>query len=454
MADGNILQIVKTNRSAPKQMKLTDTLLSKMKEGERIWDAQLPGLGVQCGKRGATFVLRYRTKGSTTQRQYTIGRFDPRAIAVEIENGIVLTEGCGWNVHNARLEARRLQSNYIDVGIDPLVAIREAQKAAAEESERREAERKSRAEQTVSKVVGRYLTVISTPGHYEYVKESSYRAYEALLRIWVLPRIGDMWIDDVTPQDIKAIIDACRAENRAVATYKLLRSIIRRVWNWSGRDGNKLTERLIGKNARSNVRDRSLSVDEMARLGPVLAGTTSETADIIRLLLFTGARSGEIIDLRWDEIDLGRSVATVSEHKTSRVTGKKSIYFPVQAMDVLNRLRGDDDRNGRVFTVYEIDRPFKAICKAAKIETDGVNKLTPHDLRRTFSQVAGELEISGDLSRLLQGHAARDVHDRHYRNKVSDTRLLAAAQRIADYIAAALEGKLAQPASNVVALRA
>ncbi len=52
---------------------------------------------------------------------------------------------------------------------------------------------------------------------------------------------------------------------------------------------------------------------------------------LIRLLLYTGARLGEIMTLRWEWIDSARGLARLSDSKT----GEKWVYLPPPAMDVL-----------------------------------------------------------------------------------------------------------------------
>jgi len=54
----------------------------------------------------------------------------------------------------------------------------------------------------------------------------------------------------------------------------------------------------------------------------------------IRLLVFTGARLGEILTLRWSQIDMKRGVAILPDSKT----GQKRLYFNEPAMEVLTML--------------------------------------------------------------------------------------------------------------------
>ena len=80
-----------------------------------------------------------------------------------------------------------------------------------------------------------------------------------------------------------------------------------------------------------------MSAAEIARLGDTLAeaereGTAHPSAILsVRLLLLTGARKSEILNLRWDEIDFERACIWLSESKT----GEKVIPLGAPALDLL-----------------------------------------------------------------------------------------------------------------------
>jgi integrase len=58
-------------------------------------------------------------------------------------------------------------------------------------------------------------------------------------------------------------------------------------------------------------RDRFLSADEIKRLAEVLADHPNRRcANVIRLLLLTGARRGEAMNARWDQFDLENGIWT------------------------------------------------------------------------------------------------------------------------------------------------
>ena len=67
-----------------------------------------------------------------------------------------------------------------------------------------------------------------------------------------------------------------------------------------------------------NQRNRYLSEEEEARLMALLVGRRTHLRPIVILALHTGMRRGEIVSLRWNQIDFARGLILVKETKTGR----------------------------------------------------------------------------------------------------------------------------------------
>jgi integrase len=82
-------------------------------------------------------------------------------------------------------------------------------------------------------------------------------------------------------------------------------------------------------------RERFLSADEMGRLGDALSAYHDSPYAVaaVKLLIFTGARLGEVLGLRWEWIDFERGEARLPDSKT----GAKTLHLPPPALDVLLR---------------------------------------------------------------------------------------------------------------------
>lgn len=201
---------------------------------------------------------------------------------------------------------------------------------------------------------------------------------------------------------------------------------------------------------RDRRMERFLSADEMGRLGAALVEAEADptfpryAVAAIRLLIFTGARRGEILSARWTYVDLERGALLLPDSKT----GAKVIPLGAPARELLANLprvkgspwvlpagRGDGHLVG-------LAKPWRAICKAAKL--DG---LRLHDLRHSFASVGAAGGDSLLIVGKLLGHADAKTTSRYAH--LADDPLKAAADRISERIAAAMDGR----AGEVVPIR-
>ena len=133
--------------------------------------------------------------------------------------------------------------------------------------------------------------------------------------------------------------------------------------------------------------ERFLSAEELKRLGFVLDhADDAQAAAAIRLLLFTGARSSEIIGLRWEWIRETRAVLPDSK------TGPKTIQLPPPARAVLHSL----PRSGRyVFPNGRGDGPMSNFNYRWQRLRDlaGLDGVRIHDLRHSWALTSARLPL-------------------------------------------------------------
>jgi len=115
------------------------------------------------------------------------------------------------------------------------------------------------------------------------------------------------------------------------------------LWGWRPEHSNPVRHIEKYKEVR---REHYLSADEFARLGDALAESAEEGSEslfalaAIRLLIFTGARLGEILTLRWEYVDLEQRVLKLPDSKT----GRKLIWLNPPAVEILTampRIKGN-----------------------------------------------------------------------------------------------------------------
>jgi integrase len=166
-------------------------------------------------------------------------------------------------------------------------------------------------------------------------------------------------------------------------------------------------------------------------------------AAALRLLLFTGCRVREILDLRWEFVDVERGLLLLPDSKS----GRKTVVLNAPALEVLASLPkvspfvipGDDLSKPRA----DLKRPWSAVTRHANLA--GVRL---HDLRHTYASYGAGGGLGLPIIGRLLGHAHTSTTAR-YAHLDSDP-LRQASEAIAGRISAAFNGRRA---ASLVTLR-
>jgi integrase len=362
-----------------------------------LWDSDLKcfGLKITAGG-GKVYILQFRKggRGAPTKR-LTIGR-----------HGAMTPE-------QARKEAARLLGA-IAHGSDP-TAARAAEKAAP----------------TVAGLADRFLAEhVATK-----TKPRTAAEYRRLVDNIIVPAMGRKRVRDVTRADISRLHHERRVTpydaNRALAVLSKMFTLAEK---WGERPDGSNPCRHIERYAERK-RERMLSADEFGRLADALKASARSPFVIaaIKLLIFTGARLSEILNLEWEWIDFERCEARLPDSKT----GAKTLHFPAPALAVLADLPRVE---GNPFVIVgnvagarlvNLEKPWRAIRKAA-----GLNDVRLYDLRHAFASVAASSGMGLPIIGKMLGHTQAATTHR-YAHLASDP-VKAAAATVARKIADAL----------------
>lgn len=147
------------------------------------------------------------------------------------------------------------------------------------------------------------------------------------------------------------------------------------------------------------------SPEKRKRGGQKRTGPRSENPQAvaaIRLLLLTGCRLGEILELQWPHIDFDRRLLLLPDSKT----GAKTVYLSEAALQVLKSLKRIEGCP-HVFPgkrpserLRSIRKPWEHVCKAARLEN-----VRLHDLRHSFASVGAASGLSLPMIGALLGHS-------------------------------------------------
>ena len=378
-------------------------------------DTALAGFEVRARTGGAkVYAIRYRIGSgrNAAMKRFTIGK-----------------HGSPWTAETARAQAKRLLA-LVAQGKDPAGAKAEAKAAP-----------------TVAEFATRFLAE-----HAEAKRKASTAAeYRRLLDHVVLPALGKKQVADVTRQDVARFHHARRVTpteaNRALAVTSTMFNIAER---WGLRPDGSNPCRHVEKFPQRR-RERMLSADELSRLGDALAAYDGSPYYVaaIKLLIFTGARLGEVLGLQWEWVDFERGEARLPDSKT----GAKTLHLPPPALEVLADLPRIESNPFVVAggkpgaALVNLEKPWRAIRKAA-----GLDDVRLHDLRHAFASIAAASGMGLPIIGKMLGHSQPQTTAR-YAHLASDP-VKAAAAAVAGKIAAAMaSGKDGAPGAAVVNLR-
>ena len=175
--------------------------------------------------------------------------------------------------------------------------------------------------------------------------------------------------------------------------------------------------------------NRFLSRDEINRLHEELDSCVAERpsraaqADIIRLLFYTGCRSGEIRNLKWDEV--GDNTLDLADSKT----GPRRVYLNSEARAIIKR----QPRTGNSYVFPSPHDPSRPLAETLSLwyrvrKRAGIEDVRPHDLRHSFASWAVMRGVPLPTVARLLGHRQVSMTLRYAH--VHDKEVEAAAERV------------------------
>jgi integrase len=166
-----------------------------------------------------------------------------------------------------------------------------------------------------------------------------------------------------------------------------------------------------------------------------------EIRPVISFAYYTGCRKGEILGLRWNQVDLSERVVRLEPGETKNDEGR-TIFLAQELYEVLAFQKQMHDqlfpKSPWVFSrLGEPIRDFRwswesACTKAGLVNADGEPEKLFHDLRRTGVRNLIRAGVPERVAMAISGHKTRAVFDRY--NIVSESDLRDAARRMGDYL--------------------
>ena len=257
------------------------------------------------------------------------------------------------------------------------------------------------------------------------------------MRAQLLPTFGARTLDRIDAATVHEWFDSYSrvAPGGANRTLDVLRQILNTAVACGHLDTNPT--RTVTRNPRPKPM-RFLSRAEVDRLNAALdahrgRGSGRQQAAIIRLLLLTGCRKSEIVNLRWSEVD-GNTLCLADTK-----TGPRTVVLSSRALAIL----ADQPRTQSPYVFPSLDDSSKTRSTELSLwrkvrRQAGVNDVRLHDLRYTFASHAVMRRVPLPVVSRLLGHSRTRMTLRYAH--ISDRETEAAAERIGGAIATILSG--------------
>jgi integrase len=221
-----------------------------------------------------------------------------------------------------------------------------------------------------------------------------------MLRDLLMPALGaDLRVRKLTTEMI-ARYEARRSAEVSAFTVCNELGCLRRVLNLGKRWGDLDTVPVITLPKKPKGRERFLSRDEITRLLEACdASANPYLGAMVRIAINTGMRRGELLTLRWEQVNLSTSTITLYRTKSGE---PRAVPINAAVYDALVALvPAQARRQGPVFpredggTWRDVRRPF-----LAALESAGIDGFRWHDLRHTCASWL-----------VMQGRTLRDVQE-------------------------------------------
>ncbi|MDB6102561.1 MAG: integrase family protein [Gammaproteobacteria bacterium] len=337
-----------------------------------LWDAKVPGLGVRVTPaNGRQYVLHYRRNGRS--RLMSLGRVEDFR-----------------NVTDARDAAREHLRLLRREGLDPLVE-----------------RRKEKAAGTFSQLVDRWLEQ-----HVDTRCKSRTAAdYRGHVTNILKPEFGAWRPRDVTRGEARRLHAKLTAERGPILANRVL-ATLRAVFTWASKQEDDTLPAGFANPVQGvqfnheRSRREFLRSDELPSLTRELQAESNPwVRGYLWLLLLTGARSGELLALKWRDVDLTGGMLTLRDIKNGE---DLPLRLSGAAIDVLRNI--PQTSSAYVFPPRREDgkRPHMAkprVAWADILKRTGISRgITFHDLRRSVGVLLSSRGFTAEQIARQLGH--------------------------------------------------
>lgn len=296
---------------------------------------------------------------------------------------------------------------------------------------------------TIGQFLEAWLEGVARPS----IRPSTYVRYERIIRLYINPYLGGVTLTKLTPPQVQSAYATMERDglssSKRESAHTILRMALDQALKWG----------LVARNVCTAVQKPRVKKKAFQVLSPEEAQRFLEAAEEDRLYALyvlavtTGLRQGEMLALRWQDVDLKAGTVSVrhtlvdlngklelGEPKTAK--GKRSVVLPAMATQALRDHRktmlaegnyGEwvfcDTTGGLMRKSNFVRRSFKPILKKAKVP-----EVRFHDLRHTAATMLLSEGVHPKVVQEILGHSQISVTLDTYSHVLPSMQVEAAAK--------------------------
>ena len=263
------------------------------------------------------------------------------------------------------------------------------------------------------------------------IRTSTANRYELMIEKYTVPRIGSIKLSKLTARDLqrlyKALLDHGRISGTetqgpglSTTTVHSLHLMLHSAFKQA------VKERLLLRNPTEDCIAPKIRKVEMKILEPeqihryLLAAENHNALPMFYLELVSGLRKGELVALRWDDVDTERNTVSVSKQLVRNPDGTleltqpktetsiREVSIPQEAVDLLKQEHALHPDNPYLFPsakTGEMYHPDSVVNLHKKILREaGIPHIRFHDLRHTFATMALQSGVDIKTVSAMLGH--------------------------------------------------
>lgn len=265
-------------------------------------------------------------------------------------------------------------------------------------------------------------------------KPSTIRRYHLALDRQVLPRFGTLRLNEIRPGQLDQLVAELQAQGMAPSSVRNAVMPLQAIYRWAVRremvvvDPTAALELPVDRSGRNRV----ATVAEIERL---LAAVADRDRPLWAMAVYAGLRRGELMALRWSDVDLAQGVVRVERSHNPEAgatdvpkssAGRRRVPIPEALHKHLleHRMRADLSqplvfaRSGLAGRRRGPDGPFSdtGVTQRARRrwEAEGLNPLTLHECRHTYASLMIAAGVSPKALQTYMGHSSiTTTYDRY-----------------------------------------